>query len=318
MSDLYESLRQAINSNSAENGSNTPDFILAGFLQRCLDAFDAAVKRRSNWYKPNLQSVESLNETPEHELSATNEILNEMGRLSMEESKQIERVMEPEFKELVGKPGYWDMFETELMDVLNRMWDELQFHRSREAEVEKLLNEKKPEEIEDHTSLLSALETAWGIIANAGNGDWKNESQDWQKAANRFRDTYHKILSSREAELPMEETETVISPEGVKRFHEAIASGKARPTNPPTALPMTIDEMDWPEEVKPGYWMAMDKDGSWFWYQTQPAITPECFHWYLKKEDYCESGWGEIKSVKLPPVDDWTQSLKQRPLEEPV
>ena len=43
-------LQSAINRNSMENGSNTPDFILADFLVGCLDAFDKAVAQRSGWY----------------------------------------------------------------------------------------------------------------------------------------------------------------------------------------------------------------------------------------------------------------------------
>ncbi len=39
-----------INSYSMENNSDTPDFILAMFLGDCLETFDKAVKRRSEWY----------------------------------------------------------------------------------------------------------------------------------------------------------------------------------------------------------------------------------------------------------------------------
>jgi hypothetical protein len=38
------------------------------------------------------------------------------------------------------------------------------------------------------------LEEAWGIIANAGSGDWKKESKDWQEAAATWRDKYHKRI----------------------------------------------------------------------------------------------------------------------------
>lgn len=47
---LREELTHAINRYSAENGSNTPDFILAEYLVDCLSAFDKAVKRRGEWY----------------------------------------------------------------------------------------------------------------------------------------------------------------------------------------------------------------------------------------------------------------------------
>ena len=48
--DLREKLASAINYVSAENGSDTPDFILADFLAAQLRAFDEAVHRRSQWY----------------------------------------------------------------------------------------------------------------------------------------------------------------------------------------------------------------------------------------------------------------------------
>jgi hypothetical protein len=47
---LREEIANAINRNSAENGSNTPDFILARYLVDCLRAFDAAVSDREKWY----------------------------------------------------------------------------------------------------------------------------------------------------------------------------------------------------------------------------------------------------------------------------
>ena len=47
---LEEEIRAAINTRSLENSSNTPDFILARYLVRCLDAFDLAVIEREVWY----------------------------------------------------------------------------------------------------------------------------------------------------------------------------------------------------------------------------------------------------------------------------
>ena len=44
------SLEHLINSHSRENGSDTPDFILAEYLHDCLDTWDRAVKRREKWY----------------------------------------------------------------------------------------------------------------------------------------------------------------------------------------------------------------------------------------------------------------------------
>lgn len=47
---LQDEIRSAINRASAENGSNTPDWILAEYLTLCLSAFDGAVKARETWY----------------------------------------------------------------------------------------------------------------------------------------------------------------------------------------------------------------------------------------------------------------------------
>lgn len=52
MSDFRKELENLINRFSKENGSNTPDFILAEFLSDSLEAFDKATKLRSGWYGP--------------------------------------------------------------------------------------------------------------------------------------------------------------------------------------------------------------------------------------------------------------------------
>lgn len=47
---LRADLASAINRHSRENGSNTPDFVLAQYLANCLDAFDNAIWNRAMWY----------------------------------------------------------------------------------------------------------------------------------------------------------------------------------------------------------------------------------------------------------------------------
>lgn len=49
-SKFREEIREAINRNSAENGSNTPDFILAEYLTDCLATFDRTSRAREKWY----------------------------------------------------------------------------------------------------------------------------------------------------------------------------------------------------------------------------------------------------------------------------
>jgi len=50
MDNFRKELESLINRHSKENGSNTPDFILAEYLESCLAAFDTAVQNRSKWY----------------------------------------------------------------------------------------------------------------------------------------------------------------------------------------------------------------------------------------------------------------------------
>lgn len=45
-------------------------------------------------------------------------------------------------------------------------------------------------------AMLSDIEAAWGIIANAGGGDWLKESPEWVVAAMKWRDRYHATLRS--------------------------------------------------------------------------------------------------------------------------
>ena len=40
------------------------------------------------------------------------------------------------------------------------------------------------------------IETAWGIIANSGGGNWENENPEWVRAAVKWRQRYHSMLAS--------------------------------------------------------------------------------------------------------------------------
>jgi hypothetical protein len=50
MTKLQTAIQHAINCASAENGSDTPDFILAEYLTDCLAAYDRALVARERWY----------------------------------------------------------------------------------------------------------------------------------------------------------------------------------------------------------------------------------------------------------------------------
>jgi hypothetical protein len=50
VTDFEKQLSDLINTHNKENGSNTPDFILAKYMATCLEAFNEAVRARERWY----------------------------------------------------------------------------------------------------------------------------------------------------------------------------------------------------------------------------------------------------------------------------
>jgi len=48
--DLEKKLISLVNCESAENESNTPDWILGQYLMACLRAYNTATQQRENWY----------------------------------------------------------------------------------------------------------------------------------------------------------------------------------------------------------------------------------------------------------------------------
>jgi len=59
---LRKGLEELLNEHSAENGSNTPDFILAAYLTDCLATFDKVTRAREDWY--GHRHVPGQHETP--------------------------------------------------------------------------------------------------------------------------------------------------------------------------------------------------------------------------------------------------------------
>lgn len=54
-----DALTNLINYYSKENGSNTPDFILAEYLDDCLKAFDKASTLRQSWHSKDCPTPET-------------------------------------------------------------------------------------------------------------------------------------------------------------------------------------------------------------------------------------------------------------------
>jgi hypothetical protein len=65
---FHEELIHLINCHSMENGSNTPDYLLASFLMGCLNVFNDTVRYRDMWYLggdvhyPGKEAIDKVNE----------------------------------------------------------------------------------------------------------------------------------------------------------------------------------------------------------------------------------------------------------------
>lgn len=57
-------------------------------------------------------------------------------------------------------------------------------------------NEQERSEDGGYPSSHQLAEAAWGIIANAGQGNWDIQTPEWREAAARWRDRYHADLSA--------------------------------------------------------------------------------------------------------------------------
>ena len=56
-----ERLQHLLNEFSKENNSNTPDFVLAAFMENCLTAFNLATHRREQFYGRSVNTKDSGN-----------------------------------------------------------------------------------------------------------------------------------------------------------------------------------------------------------------------------------------------------------------
>ena len=59
MASLFDKLTALLNKFSEENGSDTPDYVLASFLIGCLKELNLAVNRREMFYgrEPEMQGI---------------------------------------------------------------------------------------------------------------------------------------------------------------------------------------------------------------------------------------------------------------------
>lgn len=72
------------------------------------------------------------------------------------------------------------------------------------AEIPKALlaaKNKRIAELEaENKGMRDAAEMLWVILANVSGGDWDKQSDEWQEAAQRWRDNYFQSLAAQEGE----------------------------------------------------------------------------------------------------------------------
>jgi hypothetical protein len=76
---------------------------------------------------------------------------------------------------------------------------------------------------------LDIYERAFGIIANASNGDWSKESEEWQEAAEEFRKDYHHALDKHSWDTEKELLEQEVD-ELQRKLRDARTVRQATPT----------------------------------------------------------------------------------------
>lgn len=59
LTEFQKELEHLINRTSQENGSDTPDWILAEYLKNCLWSFNTALEAREKWYGRRVTGVQS-------------------------------------------------------------------------------------------------------------------------------------------------------------------------------------------------------------------------------------------------------------------
>ncbi len=69
---FLQELTTLCNRHCAENRSDTPDFVLAGYIMRCLENYDLTTRHRESWYGRPCGSGSAIRHRPKGtgELSA--------------------------------------------------------------------------------------------------------------------------------------------------------------------------------------------------------------------------------------------------------
>lgn len=74
--------------------------------------------------------------------------------------------------------------------------------------------------------------------------------------------------------------------------------------------PIIVKAWQWPDWLKG--WIAMDEDGSWFWFENEPRQMNT--GWGHEGGEYYRFGVvTDLAGITPPPCTDWRQSKRRRP-----
>ena len=100
MKTFRQDLEELINKYGMENGSNTPDFILADYLNSCMRIFDKTMKQRDIWYGKKLtREIVNKNKGDQQKIMDEIDHNNMCARATLYPEKSIEEVQDLQYVE---------------------------------------------------------------------------------------------------------------------------------------------------------------------------------------------------------------------------
>ena len=189
---LREGLRKLLNENSAENGSNTPDWILSDFLYNVLKELNGAVNKRASWYGrrdgPGQSNFVSLEESNAKALKDGPE---EMSKAYYEEKIRLLEEQCVRYRDqLAPGPGYVELSSYKQLELkLQGAYESLREHMRmvREAQNERddavAAEKRKDNDVEKYIQLADEFRAALaGIVHIKYYATAEEHHSAWQRA----------------------------------------------------------------------------------------------------------------------------------------
>lgn len=120
--DFQRDLEKLINQHSKENESNTPDWVLASYLVRCLEAFNACVNMRERYFGREHLPVEFPRDISSTIKDNRKKILAWAKRKVREYEKLINMLEKEDKKKAVTVTYITKCSTTKLLEKCNKCW----------------------------------------------------------------------------------------------------------------------------------------------------------------------------------------------------